>query len=258
MAKNKKKPGVMLYFDIRPSLSRMTKEQQGEMFCAILDYGEYGTEPEFSDQTLYFVWDFIKPRLEKDDEAYKVKAEKAKAAADARWSNAKNAIAEDSMQTDADAYGRNQSHTDASGGMNTDAQECESMRSMPTSYSTSTTSSNSKSHSYSHSETDSDVPFPGAQTAKVSRYSMKIPTLDDVIEYAETRGRVDLAKTFFNYYNVAGWRDSTGAKVRNWKQKFITWEQKNQKPVQRSDQPQKTADGRTRYIDFNDDSLFLN
>lgn len=105
---------------------------------------------------------------------------------------------------------------------------------------------------------ENDAHFPGAQTGKVSRNSMKIPTLDDVIEYAETRGRVDLAKTFFNYYNVADWRDSTGAKVRNWKQKFITWEQKNPKPVPRNDQPQKTADGRTRYIDFNDDSLFLN
>lgn len=56
------------------------------------------------------------------------------------------------------------------------------------------------------------------------------PTLDKVIEYATSRGRVDLAEKFFDYYNVADWRDKDGNPVLNWKQKFITWEQRNPKP----------------------------
>lgn len=73
-----------------------------------------------------------------------------------------------------------------------------------------------------------DVPFPGATIAKTNRDT---PTLDDVIAYAESRGRVDLAEQFFDYYNAADWFDSNGVKVtvRNWKQKFISWEMRNQK-----------------------------
>ena len=43
---DKKQPGVMLYFDIRPCLNRMSREEQGELFVAILDYAQYGTVPE--------------------------------------------------------------------------------------------------------------------------------------------------------------------------------------------------------------------
>lgn len=49
------------------------------------------------------------------------------------------------------------------------------------------------------------------------------PTLDEVIAYAKTRQREDLAKKFFEYYEAGGWKDAKGDKVLNWKQKFITW-----------------------------------
>ena len=34
-----KQPGVMIYFDIRPCLVRLSLEEQGQLFRAILDYG---------------------------------------------------------------------------------------------------------------------------------------------------------------------------------------------------------------------------
>lgn len=58
------------------------------------------------------------------------------------------------------------------------------------------------------------------------------PTLEQVKEYASQRGRLDLAESFFDYYSTGDWKDSKGNKVKNWKQKFITWEQHNQKPKQ--------------------------
>lgn len=152
MAKKQNKPGVMLYFDVRPSLNRMSREQQGELFCAILDYGEHGIEPEFSDRSLYFVWDFIKPKIEKDDDAYREKKEKAKASANARWNTSKNANAQNEMQPDANGRVR----------MQTDADGCGGMRSMPTSYSSTT----SPSKPTSKANLD-DVPFPDVQTAEV-------------------------------------------------------------------------------------------
>lgn len=65
------------------------------------------------------------------------------------------------------------------------------------------------------------------------------PTLQQVIDYAIIRNQSDeLAKKFFDYYDAGNWRDAKGNQVKNWKQKFITWENKNQS----SSQQQKTDD----------------
>lgn len=50
------------------------------------------------------------------------------------------------------------------------------------------------------------------------------PTLDEVIAYCESRGNKVDPHRFFDYYAAADWVDSKGDKVRNWKQKCITWE----------------------------------
>lgn len=55
------------------------------------------------------------------------------------------------------------------------------------------------------------------------------PTLQEVTDYInEKKLNVD-AKTFFNYFDTGNWIDSNGNKVKNWKQKLITWN--NYKPV---------------------------
>ena len=55
------------------------------------------------------------------------------------------------------------------------------------------------------------------------------PAYEEVLEYAKSRGREDLARKFFDYFDAGEWIDSKGNKVRNWKQKFITWESNNEK-----------------------------
>ena len=55
------------------------------------------------------------------------------------------------------------------------------------------------------------------------------PTYEEVLEYAKSRGREDLARKFFDYFDTGEWIDSRGNKVQNWKQKFITWESNNEK-----------------------------
>lgn len=92
-----KQPGVMLYFEIRPCLARLTMDEQGQLFNAILDYGEDGTEPNF-EYMLGIAWDFIKPRLERDKERYEEISRKRAEAAQARW-DAHHANAEFAMQT---------------------------------------------------------------------------------------------------------------------------------------------------------------
>lgn len=49
------------------------------------------------------------------------------------------------------------------------------------------------------------------------------PSEDDVISYFDEKGYSDYAaKRAFEYYNTAGWVDSQGKKVKNWKQKMIS------------------------------------
>lgn len=57
------------------------------------------------------------------------------------------------------------------------------------------------------------------------------PTLEEVAAYARERNSAVDPKVFYDFFNTpnsAGetWVDSNGKKVKNWKQKFITWESK--------------------------------
>lgn len=53
------------------------------------------------------------------------------------------------------------------------------------------------------------------------------PMYVDVERYAIEKGREDLAKPFFEYFDTGKWIDSEGKPVKNWKQKFLTWCNKN-------------------------------
>lgn len=83
------RPGVMLYFSVRPALKRLSTEQKGRLFDAILDYGESGLLPDF-DGVLGVCWDFIQPMIDKDAEAYREKCDKAKRAVETRWAREKD------------------------------------------------------------------------------------------------------------------------------------------------------------------------
>lgn len=50
------------------------------------------------------------------------------------------------------------------------------------------------------------------------------PTLEEVKEYCKERNNNVDPKKFFDYYEVNNWVDNKGNKVKNWKQKVITWE----------------------------------
>lgn len=56
------------------------------------------------------------------------------------------------------------------------------------------------------------------------------PTLDEVKDYCLNvrHNTVDYQK-FYDYYNAGEWKDSKGNKIKNWKQKVITWENKEPK-----------------------------
>lgn len=97
------KPGVMLYFDVRTCLKRLTTEQKGQLFEAILDYGEHRVEPEFGDDIgLTIAWDFIRHMVDRDDKRYSDTSKKRSEAANKRWEK-ERANAHRNMQADADS-----------------------------------------------------------------------------------------------------------------------------------------------------------
>jgi len=79
-----KRPGVMLYFELRPCLRRLTDGEKGQLLEAILDYGEEGTEPALEGMAA-LAWDFIRPRIDRDGEHYRELCEKNRLSANKRW-----------------------------------------------------------------------------------------------------------------------------------------------------------------------------
>ena len=80
----KKKPGVMVYFDLRKMLKLLPDAEKGKLFEAILDYGETGETGELTD-TLQIVWPLIQNRLDTDSLQYDKKVVKRKYASYTRW-----------------------------------------------------------------------------------------------------------------------------------------------------------------------------
>ena len=81
-----KKPGVMIYFDIRKTVERLSDKNAGILLRAMLEYGEDGTEPQLPSQ-LYLIWPMIRMRLDADDARYNQLHYKRRYAAHVRWCN---------------------------------------------------------------------------------------------------------------------------------------------------------------------------
>jgi len=68
------------------------------------------------------------------------------------------------------------------------------------------------------------------------------PTLDEVKAYVTEKGlSVDPVK-FFDYFTEGNWIDSKGNPVRNWKQKLLTWANKEPAPAQPKKKQYTTQD----------------
>lgn len=72
--KRKECPGVMIYFETRNCIRRLDLEDKGRLLDTILDYGENGVDPAFSDETdlaLCVTWDVLRPKIDQDSESYR-------------------------------------------------------------------------------------------------------------------------------------------------------------------------------------------
>ena len=50
------------------------------------------------------------------------------------------------------------------------------------------------------------------------------PDIEEIAKYIADKSLNVDANKFFNYFETSGWVDSKGNKVKNWKQKILTWD----------------------------------
>lgn len=82
-----------------------------------------------------------------------------------------------------------------------------------------------------YSQKDEDNNTSNNNTSKKEIYKEKRfikPTLEEIETYCKERNNNVNPKTFYEYFETGNWIDSKGNKVKNWKQKIITWEKSNQ------------------------------
>lgn len=67
-----------------------------------------------------------------------------------------------------------------------------------------------------------------SQKGKAKRKKFVSPSLDEVEQYVEEKRLAIDARRFFDFYTAGEWHDSSGKPVKNWKQKALTWDRREQ------------------------------
>jgi DNA-binding transcriptional regulator YhcF (GntR family) len=78
---------------------------------------------------------------------------------------------------------------------------------------------NDKENNISNNNTSINI----KENTKRKTSSFSPPSLEEVENYIKEKNLLVNAKDFIQYFETGNWVDSKGQKVRNWKQKLLTW-----------------------------------
>lgn len=86
------------------------------------------------------------------------------------------------------------------------------------------------------------------------RYSVPIPTLNDVENWCKARMSPVDPVEFYAYYEECGWRTRDGEPINNWRQAEIKWELNTLKQIEklREKVTSKSSNPFLRYIQENE------
>lgn len=192
---SERKQSFVLYHDIREPLELLTDSERGRLLSAILNYSEYGEEPEFTG-ALQMAFAFIKKALDRDAEAWENKREKRTEAGSKggkqRAANQANAIF--AMQ----------------------AQANQANQAVPVPVPALVPVPVPASKSVSDIEGMADKPLARARFTR--------PTLSEVEAYCQERKNGIDARRFCDYYEANGWTQGRGKPIRDWRAAVRTWE----------------------------------
>ena len=200
MAEKKDAPGFMVYREAAIMLALIPPEDAAAAIKAACDYFVRGTEPQSLDGYSAHVYETLREGIDRSAKKYQDKAEQNRKSAEKRWQCERNA---------------NALQTQCQGNANAMQTQCERNANQNQNY-------NSKPGTKTITSNTGDINARDARSARKERATP--PSLESVMEYAEQRGSTVDPKQFWEYYNTGGWKDAKGNPVRNWKQKFLTWE----------------------------------
>lgn len=198
------KPGVMFYFDIRPCLKRLSTEEKGLLFEAILDYAEHGTEPDF-DGVVGVAWDFIKPGIDRDSDRYGNQVLQKQYAAYVREAKKKGLtpLSFDDWKAVPDN------------------ERCRLVSADNERYPTTTSTPSTTPTTATTATIESKADKPP------TRHRFVPPTVDEVRAYCAEKGYPIDPERFVDFYSSKGWMVGKN-KMQDWRAAVRTWSRKEQ------------------------------
>lgn len=192
----------MLYVEYEEILEDLTDEEMGRLFRAILKYERTQELTELPMQIL-IPFKFIRKNLDNNRKKWVEKCEKNKANVGKRWNKA-------DTKTD-DGINGIPNDTTVSSEIPIDTKH------------TDNESDHSCKNDYDSQRESNECPL-----------TQNAPTFEEVEEFAATHGVKHLARKFFDNYTQGAenqhWRDSSGKRVVNWRQKFLSWKNHERPP----------------------------
>ena len=196
-----KRPGIMFYFDILSQFEELSVDEIGEIFLAMLKYGDTGELPEFQDRALRIVWADMQKYVDRDKIAYDKYIEQKQHAVYSREEKKKGLI-----PLKIDEWRANRP-------ISTDIDRCDSITD------------------------DIQLSTINVQRSTINGQRSTVnepPTLEQIRDYvAREHIQVD-SQRFFDYYSRRNWRDKSGHIISDWKATIRGWEKNT---IQ--DQPQR-------------------
>ena len=200
------KPGVMFYFDVRPCIKRLSINEKGCLFEAILDYGEFGIVPEL-EGALGVAWDFIQPKLDRDAGRYDKQVEQKQYAVYVREAKKNGGTPASFDDWKAATVNNGNRLLSADTGR----------------YPTTTTNHNLQPQSTTSSSTNvinrADKP--------PTRHHFSPPTAEEVRTYCTEKGYDIDPDRFVDYYTSNGWKVGKNP-MKDWKAAVRSWSRKEQ------------------------------
>lgn len=202
------RPGVMVYFDLRPCLNRLSLREKGMLFDAILAYGQEQKLPEFRG-ALGVAWDFVQPDIDRDNKRYDQIVEKRREAG-----RKGGAVIRKQIQANASADQQTKPTTTTT--------------TTPTTTTTTTTTPTVEK------EIRIEADKPPAPVV------FSPPEVKEVRAYCEGKGYHVDPETFVDYYTANGWMVGRN-RMKDWKAAVRRWERKENANGKMESKPQWTV-----------------
>lgn len=192
------KQSIVIYTDLLQHVQKLSLEEAGAVFIAILNYSSTGEIPELS-AAADMCFSFIRAQIDRDSEKWESIREK-------RALSGK-------IGGVASGESRKQNKANEANASSVKQNEANEAVTVPV-------------------NVPVNVTVPVNTTEKINnklkkQRKVKIefipPTIEEIKAYIAEKGYNVNPKTFYDYFTAGDWVDKNGSPVRSWKQKIITW-----------------------------------